>query len=266
MATNKISLKSLQLEINDIKEELKSANKELKEVKEELKELKREKQEGNTNIQNKKDELNMIPQFLCTKCEESFQSKKVLKAHMKTVHPKVVKCNVCEETFDENFNLELHIRLKHEESRNFECNQCGKTFVLMWRFRKHKENHSNQNAKKCHYFNNKKDCPFEEIGCMFEHSLSDMCIYNRNCKNKLCSNQHETDEDNIVETNEPEQFKRITYFPDGGWMEERSCEFCGDPYDHGGDETLYCSKCDFNTECLTNLDNHVSDQHVTQRP
>ena len=82
MATNKISLKSLQLEINYIKEELKSANKELKEVKEELKELKREKQEGNTNIQNKKDELNMIPQFLCTKCEESFQSKKVLKAHI----------------------------------------------------------------------------------------------------------------------------------------------------------------------------------------
>ena len=100
--------------------------------------------------------MNTIPQVVCKRCEESFQSKKLLKAHVNTVHRKLVKCNVCEETFDENFNLELHIRSKHEESRNLECNECGKTFVLMWRLRKHKENHSNMNTKKCHYFNNKK--------------------------------------------------------------------------------------------------------------
>ena len=104
---------------------------------------------------------------------------------------------------------------------------------------------------------------------MFDHSFSDMCIYNRNCKNKLCSNQHETVQDKVVESlpiNEPDQSKKVIVYLNGGWMEDPECEFCGDPYNHGGDETLYCSECDFNTECLTNLDNHVSDQHVTQLP
>ena len=47
-----------------------------------------------------------------------------------------------------------------------------------------------QDRKKCHYFNNRKKCPFEEFGCMFSHELSEMCTFDRICTNKLWSYQH----------------------------------------------------------------------------
>ena len=33
--------------------------------------------------------------------------------------------------------------------------------------------------------------PFEVIGCIFDHSLSEKCIYGSKCTIKLCSFQHE---------------------------------------------------------------------------
>ena len=40
------------------------------------------------------------------------------------------------------------------------------------------------------------------------------------------------------------------------------CEFLGDPSDRVQYEILHCSKSDFNTACLTNLDNLFCDQHA----
>ena len=42
------------------------------------------------------------------------------------------------------------------------------------------------------YSFDQKCCPFEEIGCMFEHSLSEECKYAEKCNKKLCSFQHIT--------------------------------------------------------------------------
>ena len=47
--------------------------------------------------------------------------------------------------------------------------------------------------KFCHYFNNKKDCPYEEIGCMFKHAKSDNCWFKEHCKNKLCQYAHDVE-------------------------------------------------------------------------
>ena len=46
------------------------------------------------------------------------------------------------------------------------------------------------NLKKCHYFNNKKTCPFEQIGCMFDHTPEGECQNGEVCKIKLCSFEH----------------------------------------------------------------------------
>ena len=70
------------------------------------------------------------------------------------------------------------------------CDLCGKTFVMKWRFKKHTEAHSNKSQKYCHYFNNDKSCPFDEIGCKFRHQHSDECIFGPKCKNKLCHFKH----------------------------------------------------------------------------
>ena len=43
----------------------------------------------------------------------------------------------------------------------------------------------------CHYFNNKKTCPFEEVGCMYKHAKSGNCWFKDLCKNKLCQYAHD---------------------------------------------------------------------------
>ena len=56
--------------------------------------------------------------------------------------------------------------------------------------------------KYCHYYNNLKDCPYDEIGCMFLHETAEMCTFNP-CCNNLCQYKHEI----VIETieDEPEE-------------------------------------------------------------
>ena len=96
--------------------------------------------------------------------------------HLKSEHAQVVKCKSCEESFERNCDLEEHIAEKHEITGNYSCDKCEKVFVLKWRRNKHREGHDKP-SKKCHYFNNKKTCPFEKLGCMYEHTYSGPCTY-----------------------------------------------------------------------------------------
>ena len=42
--------------------------------------------------------------------------------------------------------------------------------------------HNDQSAKKCHYYNNEKMCPFKEIGCQFLGEASEMCFLQSRCR------------------------------------------------------------------------------------
>jgi hypothetical protein len=46
------------------------------------------------------------------------------------------------------------------------------------------------NRKYCHYFNNGKRCPFAEIGCKFNHELSNECSHGKDCGFSLCQYRH----------------------------------------------------------------------------
>ena len=126
----------------------------------------------------------------CKICDESFRSKKTLKYHNQSNHNKLIKCKSCDKTFEKNCDLELHFNENHDSAEHLECVKCGKRFVLEWRLKKHQEIHTNQNIRKCHYFNNQKCCPFEITGCMFVHSLSGKCSHGEKFTTKLCSFQH----------------------------------------------------------------------------
>ena len=54
--------------------------------------------------------------------------------------------------------------------------------------KKHMKMH-NDDVKFCHFYNNNKNCPYEDIGCMFLHEMADPCIFNP-CLNKLCQYKH----------------------------------------------------------------------------
>ena len=114
--------------------------------------------------------------FKCKLCDLPFNSKKSLKVHMREIHRPKFECKICEEIFGQNCELEVHLKEKHNEIEMFNCEKCEKKFVLKWRLTKHQEIHYNPKVIKCHYFNNNKCCPFEEIGCMFEHMLIQVCV------------------------------------------------------------------------------------------
>ena len=137
--------------------------------------------------------------FKCCDCEESFKSKGVLKSHRNEKHKSGLFCSECGEAFEKHWMLELHLK-SHENIDSYDCEVCKKKFHVKWRLRKHMEIHNNAQTKKCHFFNNKKICPYEEIGCKFLHKVSEMCFHKENCKNKLCPFRHEgTDAEDIVE-------------------------------------------------------------------
>ena len=78
------------------------------------------------------------------------------------------KCGECGEIFDKNSDFEVHMEEAHKVNKKFKCEVCGKMFLLEWRLRKHRHVHM-EKPKKCKFFLNKEPCPFERIGCKFDH-------------------------------------------------------------------------------------------------
>ena len=103
------------------------------------------------------------------------------------VRKKSKSCHICDKIFDQNCDYEKHME-EHQIEKKYKCDKCGKMFHLEWRLRKHLTIH-NENGKYCHYFNNQKQCPFEEIGCKLLHIRSERCKF-QDCKNNLCQFSH----------------------------------------------------------------------------
>ena len=141
------------------------------------------------NIDSEKKE---IQSHRCHKCEKDFRDNTVLKEHMKRQHPIKIRCRFCDETFQQTWMLELHIK-SHVE-KQFTCDVCSQAFHLKWRFNKHQEMHKNSSIKFCHYFNNKQECPFQELGCMFKHEMAPNCRYDIACNRQKCQFQHKKSE------------------------------------------------------------------------
>ena len=139
---------------------------------------------------------NVVNNAECKVCGKNFESKKNLMRHVKESHSTTTtdqekECRICKQTFSKNSELEVHMNKSHSDSTQFKCEVCGKAFVLKWRLDKHKDIHNKEvNIKHCHYYNNEKECPFENIGCMFRHTESKECKYRRSCKIKLCQYKH----------------------------------------------------------------------------
>ena len=145
--------------------------------------------------------------FKCIKCKKNFESEESLKSHNTSYHSKTVKCKLCPKDFFKNNDLEVHIKTDHQEAEKSKCEICDMTFVLEWRLKKHMNIHSENaaNIKFCHYYNNNKTCPYSELGCMFRHEDSPICLRKNECTNKLC------------------QFKH----PPSDITEQNSCDKCG---------------------------------------
>ena len=121
------------------------------------------------------------------------------------------------------------MHLKEHIEKQFKCEKCNQEFHLKWRFNKHQEGHENTNVKYCHYFNNKKECPFQELGCMYKHSAAPVCKYKSSCNRKLCQFTHK-----IAENSGIIQTPSIIYA---------------------------CSKCDAKLRSVEQLEAHIEQNH-----
>ena len=86
-----------------------------------------------------------------------------------------------------NCEFEVHLD-EHNKEKSRECEICGKRFFLEWRLKKHKHVHE-KGARLCHFYNNRKQCPFETIGCKFRHESSGKCSFSVS-RNRLCQFEH----------------------------------------------------------------------------
>ena len=100
-----MTLKSLQIELNVLREELKLNRKELVDVKEELKNVKKEMRKETTEDPQEKSRND----YICTVCEQTFGSKKILKKHKQTHYTQSIKCKLCDQSFEKTCDLEVHI-------------------------------------------------------------------------------------------------------------------------------------------------------------
>ena len=56
--------------------------------------------------------------------------------------------------------------------------------------------HTEKFVKHCYYFNNNRNCPFEELGCKFLYARAKSCGFGSKCKRRLCPLRHH-EEDNV---------------------------------------------------------------------
>ena len=186
----RITNKMLMEEINFMKEEVKKVN----DLEKRVSFLEQKISESEEELKKNMDSTEKVDiaenKKKCTLCEISFSSRKLLRKHLSETHQSKIDCTECKEAFVKTSDLEAHIKVNHAIKEEHSCDQCGKMFALKWRLKKHREGHENSLQKHCHYFNNGKSCPYEEIGCMFKHEVSKSCVFGQKCKNTLCQFKH----------------------------------------------------------------------------
>ena len=197
--------KSLQQGIYDLDQQISSLDDEYRSIKSIIEckkskseELKKTVMEIQTEITSVKSELKAkVPKeiccdgsYKCRVCYSKFVNTLDLKRHIVDSHSKKSECNKCDKKFTTSSQLETHLQ-EHGSQKENVCKKCGKTFHFSWRLEKHNKMHdSNITVRKCHYFNNDKQCPFDEIGCKFLHEEAVYCKYRSQCKFDKCQFRH----------------------------------------------------------------------------
>ena len=140
--------------------------------------------------------------FKCNKCDQEFANAHSLKTHKK-IHAQScmpLRCDDCEKTFNEEWKLTAHIRTH----KKYSCDQCDKSFKFEDTRSKHIKIAHEGLKLYCHYFNNEKDCPFEDK-CVFLHENSEVCKYGELCGRNYCMFKHEGNDDSIGSNDDDEE-------------------------------------------------------------
>ena len=135
-------------------------------------------------VSNMNENLETMNENLSTLSREQDILKKKLKEYES--ENEEIECVTCKEVFKSKTEL-----LKHMQTHrtNKLCELCGKNFKYEDIKQKHKAI-AHENIKiYCHYFNNRKECPFSQ-DCVFLHEVSAPCRYGIVCVRDKCMFRH----------------------------------------------------------------------------
>ena len=134
--------------------------------------------------------------FKCNTCSKKFESVKDLQKHKteEAACQAKFKCDECEKTFKTEKQLSVHSK-KHEK---FPCEECDCEFNFEGLLVKHSQAVHESMKIFCHYFNNDKECPYDDQ-CIFAHEESPECKFGRGCERMMCMFQHEESDDDDEE-------------------------------------------------------------------
>ena len=130
--------------------------------------------------------------FKCKQCDAGFIKRSNLQSHIELNHEKSILCKVCGDKFSKSHQLEDHMQRVHKHSKRFLCGECNMGFLMRWRLHKHLEVHKKEEKPRtCHFFNNNKKCPYENVGCKFLHEEAEGCRFEHLCNRTLCQYRHD---------------------------------------------------------------------------
>ena len=113
----------------------------------------------------------------------------------------------------------------------------------------------------CHYYNNNKDCPFDDV-CIFEHDESPQCKYGKGCERKMCMYTHDDKDDDSDESSDDEigdaaveNLKPVLE------KVKKAVEKCDSLIDQC---SFKCKLCDFEAKDKNGLTMHTKAKHTTK--
>ena len=134
--------------------------------------------------------INSKANFKCSKCNDYFESMDNFQKHKEksencdsSMYP--YQCEKCELLFTSEKQLSIHQK-KHGQ---FECEKCEKVFTFEGVLERHITAVHGEKKIYCHYYNNKKECPFKEE-CIFAHLTAKDCMFGNECERLYCMYKH----------------------------------------------------------------------------
>ena len=233
----------------------------------EFEELKNKIEEINRKYDKLENIIKKQSKFQCYVCKRKFEKMNDLKNHKENEDcgKEEYQCDDCEKSYKTNDKLEMHKKVH----QRFECEECDNQYKFERNLMKHMEAVHGNRTLYCHFYNNDKDCPYDDE-CVFAHEDSPKCKFGKGCERILCMFQHEEEnededsDDDEMESENSDDEKVNDDFIDIDYVMkkvEESMNKVGDLIEKHT-AALKCDSCEFIARNSNGLTMHKKAKHT----